>query len=1345
MMLGWLNTSCGGTDCGPGTQEVDGECLPGAVGGDENANANTNDAGNQNDNTNGNVNDNAGGFDPGSCAPGTSAVDEQCVADPVLGGFTVNVTEECGTIVSDVVTLTVTIAAIDGAGQALPSATGTVNLLGLGGVTPSVGIAELVDGTVTVTLTVSGTSNSAQILALSDNGQISGRSAPFVVVAEEISVSSLTGPVDTLRAGSPFTVNATLGSNGCRDLTGLEGVLVFSADNDVEVSPAQVAVDGSASVAAELRLSNVTAPVSPTLTASFLANGSSRSLELSVVPTIDFAGLTDARLLSDGTVELNWATATGGSATDDYVYTAYRSTMANMLGTAVTPTATGIATSVVVPLPDTPSAGDTFFFTVRVDDAIMDGTDTNLIQLPVTFADVVYVDADNASSLARDGSASQPFSTISEALTSVGAGPAVLYVSDDVYTEAVDLSGTSGVQLIGGFEGWTNSSSIPSDWMRGVNNTVVQPAATTPSLIAGAGSVVSGTSFVSTGAVATVGATESLTAINSTFSGTSPVMTALGPVTLNGTDLSATGALPTCLDSDVDASIVGGIFTCSGLDVTATGRLSVRGTIFNNSGQVDFGGGTLLEMADGVRFNGNLTRDCLSIGTTAALDSPDVDLVGVTFDNCGTAISGSNATALRSFILMNSQSIGNSADVIGGITVANADPMTTPVMIVGNSLRVNDSGDRLPFRIEADPSAHDVVIDGNSFLNEGLDLQLLASVDGSAATVVIQNNYFEGPNTSLNIESQRGVEADLDLRVERNTFSGNFNGRGDAMIVRALPNGNANVVVVDNEFTRIDKVLDFVSSGYGVTNVAFGRNEWTGGFTRYPSADGAVQLTTAASDGGVIEVYDNEFQPPSGFLAQTALRVVSNANVNNRNEESDIVVRNNNLGFGRVRLSGAGNMNVSGNDIEALTDAIDVDLGEAVTELGAPRSVNVIGNEITLTTTSLLDRVSRVSVRSGPDDEHALVVDDNTVSIDPTSFNSNASGFLVSSRGNTNSNQSVQVSGNIFTGAGLTANGYAVGGVLDMSVSANTILVPETRGFRGYTRIFGTDTTLQVVENTIVAASAPMELVTSSDGPDSTYDLDVLRNLMVAGAGSAIVDLEMTRGTPAFTLDGVLSNNVFVGFEEFEGGTPSGALAAEVESSLPVALSVIHNSVIGPFEGPVFAVVANGVAAGSSVDLVDNLVDAPVMTAGDVISITSNAVNVVSTLTNNLAPVEGNGLVLGSPTYRSLITDVFALSDQGGLIFNVSGSNTPPLGARVLLVGEAFVRVVVDVDGTQIELDGPAREATTGDLIALVLSPGSGTFPTYGLVPGTTGAGAATDTGDIGASGGAEPYLPLMP
>ncbi|MEO1171755.1 MAG: hypothetical protein AAFX94_06845 [Myxococcota bacterium] len=523
-----MTSGCGGTDCGAGTREVDGECVPtatggGDTGGDQNGNSNGSDQNNNN-------NDTGGGFDPDSCAPGTSAVGEQCVADPVLAGFTVAVSESCGTIVSDVVTLSVAITAVDGAGDTLDDFAGTVNLLGLGGVTPSVGSAVLVDGAATVDLTVSGVAESAQLLVLSDDGQISGRSASFAVVEEEISVSALDGPSMAVRAGAPFGVSASLESNGCRDLSDFEGSLVFSVTGGLDVTPSRVAIDGGEMVMADIALSGALEPTTVTLTASLLANGSARAADVAVVPELEFAGITDALLLSDGTVELSWAAASGGSGESDRVYTGYRSTAAGTLGEALTPSATGAETRVVVPLPAAPTAGDTFFFTVRVEDALMDGSDTNLIQLPVVFGNIVYVDIDNAVSVSKDGSASEPFSSLAEALTEVGAGPGTIYVSEDTYDETLDLSATTGVQINGGFQGWVSNASTAADWTRGVNRTVVNLTAAATALTAGSGTVVSGISFTSLAAGASVGAAASLTVLNSDFTGTSPVISAAGPL-----------------------------------------------------------------------------------------------------------------------------------------------------------------------------------------------------------------------------------------------------------------------------------------------------------------------------------------------------------------------------------------------------------------------------------------------------------------------------------------------------------------------------------------------------------------------------------------------------------------------------------------------------------------------------------------------------------------------------------------------------------------------------------------------------------------------------------------------
>ncbi|MEL6546980.1 MAG: hypothetical protein AAFQ82_20300, partial [Myxococcota bacterium] len=201
--------ACGSEDveCGSGTREQNGQCVA---------------TGSGNDNGNGTAT---------SCGAGTELVGNECIATATLAGFAVTATPvDCDAIVDGVVPVATTVTAVDDAGETLEGFSGDVALVGLGGVTVSPSTVSLSDGTGTVTVTLSGTSQNAEIVAFDASGAFSGRSPILNVVPEEVLVASITAPSTTVRSGETFNVSVALETNACRPPTDPSGSIVLSTE-----------------------------------------------------------------------------------------------------------------------------------------------------------------------------------------------------------------------------------------------------------------------------------------------------------------------------------------------------------------------------------------------------------------------------------------------------------------------------------------------------------------------------------------------------------------------------------------------------------------------------------------------------------------------------------------------------------------------------------------------------------------------------------------------------------------------------------------------------------------------------------------------------------------------------------------------------------------------------------------------------------------------------------------------------------------------------------------------------------------------------------------------------------
>ncbi|MEM6730296.1 MAG: hypothetical protein AAF658_02000, partial [Myxococcota bacterium] len=178
--------SCsGGADCGSGTREEDGVCVSTSTGG-----------GGGNGNTNDTVT---------LCGAGTELMGNTCVPVASLGSFSVTTAPvDCDVVVDGVTPVATTVTALDADGTTLAGFNGNVSLLGLGGITLSPSTVELASGTGTVNVMVSGVTATAQIVAFDNSGTVTGRSATFEVLEEQVRVVSLSGATMPVRSGTPF-------------------------------------------------------------------------------------------------------------------------------------------------------------------------------------------------------------------------------------------------------------------------------------------------------------------------------------------------------------------------------------------------------------------------------------------------------------------------------------------------------------------------------------------------------------------------------------------------------------------------------------------------------------------------------------------------------------------------------------------------------------------------------------------------------------------------------------------------------------------------------------------------------------------------------------------------------------------------------------------------------------------------------------------------------------------------------------------------------------------------------------------------------------------------------------
>ncbi len=476
-------TGCGGDTlktslvCGDGTVKVGGRCLP-----DDDVITSCGP---------GTVDD--GGLcqpatPPTTCGPGTELdVDGQtCIPSLRLESFRVEVVAVgCSTVVDGLTPIDVTVTALDQEGQVFAGFGGSVQLVGLGGVTlPPTSLGGFVSGTATTQLVVSGVAPAAQLAALDESGQVvSGVSEAFAVVAEVLTPAITSAPT-RIREGSPFTLSVKLETNACVE----RAEPVASLGLDFIEAGAGVLVPGSVTV---------TGTTAASLTAYFDDIGDEEvsgklavrygdkvaTADVSVVPRIVFAGLNRAWGMPGASAFVGWEEATGG--TGSFRYEVFIGTTPQTIAFGSPPKATVLDTALVPDEITISGAGlangaRTFVAVRAVDLGFTDNADQNTRTLMVVPGDALYVQSGAAGS----GTLASPFGTLQQALDHASYGSTVfnIFISGDIahFSSTQDLNVEAGTQIIGGFTvdtpQWTHDGVARSNL-----NAASNPVATTPS------------------------------------------------------------------------------------------------------------------------------------------------------------------------------------------------------------------------------------------------------------------------------------------------------------------------------------------------------------------------------------------------------------------------------------------------------------------------------------------------------------------------------------------------------------------------------------------------------------------------------------------------------------------------------------------------------------------------------------------------------------------------------------------------------------------------------------------------------------------------------------------------
>lgn len=1349
--------ACGSsTECGTGTTERDGVCVSTGSGGDGNTNTNGN-TNNTNDVGNSNL----------TCGAGTQPEGDECVPVPALGGFTVSAAAvDCDTVVDSVTPLATTVTALDADGATLAGFSGTVTLLGLGGITVSPSSVELTDGSGTFNLTVNGRGDNAVIVAFDSTGRVSGRTAPFPVVAETIELSGLTANTPQLRSGETVELTVDVETNGCRPPPmGATGVVFLSATDGVEISPDQVAFDGTSNLSQTVRVdgSALLATTAVTLTARLGLAGNATS-SVSVVPPIVFNGITDAFAVNADTAQISFTAATGGEP--PYTYTVFQSAVANSVGSAVAPTITS-GTSGTFSIADL-SNGDVRFFAVRVTDSLGDPIDNNLVQLSVIKGPVVFVDASNVEPATANGAPATPYRTLSEAIAGLPSGGTVNIAAGSYAELPIDASATANLQIVGGYSGFTAGvTTDASDWVRGDDPTVLS---------------YDGTSSLDTAvALLSTGANTSLSGVDvaPAFDGV-PIFAFLRPngalelrdvlvgaATQFSQRIRGEASALTLVQSTVRAPASGGP-TCINLtDSTLTlvdSAIQGCGTAADvrpgtgTQADIEVRGGIIDGIEAGIRVEGgivtvrgarfqNLTGAAIraSAGAIADIDNSD-------FINVDRAVLLDSAGGL---ILTNSQVDGVTEGITGQIQATGRNPIrvqnTTVRTVEGTGMRVTGNVSTGAYDIDV----RDNVFSSMGSSSAGIEISVTNNDPLAVHSSVIANNQILDFNAGILLRLTEGDAStnagEISVASVVDNYGRAFGRDGSGLETSFYSSGSLDAVVQRN------RMFGFSSAGIRVyssadqsivdvlDNLVEGDREDPGAFMFVDTQ------TTNLEDGGTTTVQRNTLgsladvsasTSGGGFLSYnsggTSVDFIDNILLGTGGagifvENGGIAVRDNLFEGAQIRFQ---------TERSSVPEASDRDLSTTLT------NNTLTGDDVGIDVFERLGINTNATVR----------VQNNVVDSDSELGQGRFVLSSLSTNANANGDQDWQVTGNDIRGSQMRVFFNTPSGVAGAQASfAFRDNLQSARSVNSNSTAFRftlheQDVAVDIEGNAFITGATYTPPATfNMSNSNTNAQVSIRENLfdqVSSNPGDGAFYHAATNMGPGGSFASRVENNVF----SFSDGVANyGIINTRITNAQAVAsMDFVHNTIAGDFA---FGPEANGNnATSSTISFVDNVIASSVPLEGTSIRDDRGLNGPALVIDNNVVPSATTGApgndIIGTAVFVNPVESrlvVIVLDPFSNVVQAVSGGFA--LGDQVVLDGDPMARQVVIVNGSTATLDGMPIAAATGTVLN-ALSWSSGTFvsavPDLNLAPGSPGVGAATDQGDVGAGGGANPFTPPM-
>ncbi|MEL6543630.1 MAG: hypothetical protein AAFQ82_03330, partial [Myxococcota bacterium] len=498
-----------------------------------------------------------------------------------------------------------------------------------------------------------------------------------------------------------------------------------------------------------------------------------------------------------------------------------------------------------------------------------------------------------------------------------------------------------------------------------------------------------------------------------------------------------------------------------------------------------------------------------------------------------------------------------------------------------------------------------------------------------------------------------------------------------------------------------------------------------------------IELSATNDVPGLLTVRDNVVETDPSVNYASGFRVFVNGGVSASATGNEVG------GYSRVESSGTGALAVDDNIIIGRRASMRVGIYSNGDEGGLvdAKTSTISGNEVRSTDSS---GGMTVRVRSDNERDSVATVSNNIVS----NQQAYSSGLRVyANKGSSDSDVIANVIGNQVDGRlRLRADGTAAAsdGELEINVRDNLVGSDRSSAIDLDANPRENDLTVTITGNSVTSNSAGIDVFVDQDNDPATTNVEVSKNLALGGGSGSAISVRNRDGGVGTVFNATVRNNIALrsgsGIAAYGNGI---RIRTDSFANGTGQIDVVHNTIQGEFvSGSVYVNGSN--APNAVINVIDNVIANEVASAIETTLVTNPPTynqdnNLIRSGEGGMSDVEADAQFVNPIERFALLVVSDPFNSEVEIIDGALSE-----GDRVVLAGDMMVYTVSAVVGPTAVLEGAPLPAGSDTAVAFVWSEANfvSAVPDYALEAGSPGSGAATDTGDIGALGGSDPYTP---